>query len=68
MRIKEQDTRLTLQAHDDDDDDDSSFPYSSCIAVHRVVVLMVFNYLFLQIVVLSYVSDGSRSAFENLGY
>jgi hypothetical protein len=46
----------------------SSFPYSSRIAVHGAVVLVVFNYLFLQIVDLSCVSDGSWLACANLGY
>ena len=43
-----------------------SLLYSSCIAVHRAVVVTVSKYLFLHIVVLSRVSDGSWFVCANL--
>ena len=45
MRIKEQETRLTLHEHDDDDDDDDDDDYdtSFVLAFNICLILLIFS-------------------------
>jgi hypothetical protein len=44
LRIKEQETRLTLHEHDDDDGDDDDDDDNNDDAEYKVFLLAVFNY------------------------